>query len=751
MMPEKGTISPRPYGRLITMLGEQLIKNEKIALLELIKNSYDADASWVQIRFINLKKSGAGLENNENSVIEIEDDGIGMTFDIIKDSWMNPASPYKYIKKKMGEGRTEKGRIMQGEKGIGRYAAFRLGYTIEIFTRAKQTQSNEIYLKSDLSVFDDELLAKKGDLSNKPVFIEDVKYEYEIRASPEIITQKTLIVQGLTTERPPHGTLIRVTNLKGNWSEDKIHDVFEDCLRLVSPFNKVDFTIDILFNEESIFSAEERDRLANLLDIADIKIDGVVDKEGRCKFTLNGKQVEMSLLDDCSDDKSIREHFFDIDGKLKRRPECGPFEFKFYVFDFERRASLASPLSDEDKKLIKSHRTYVYRDGIRVNPYGDPHDDWLGLDIKRGTYRAGEYLSNDQVIGYVGITSKDNPDLRDKSSREGLMDIGNAYEDIRKLLLGILGYLNKELKKLKTEKELREDRRKQEKGLYIKESPVEKNLSIIEEHFNRLHDSEGITTLNKLVKEYHQEKKIFKERVEVVEDLAGVGMAVDAASHDLMIMMTRAAETLNLLIKMAEKDNFDNDKLRGDLDKLRGQFAYIEDQIHGIQPLFRSSRRRSKNLRISDIIDKVKLYYSVPIDKRKIKVIVDEIGPPLVVKCSEGILLQVFINLMDNAVYWLTTSINENKEIKIVIDGTKCEVVFADNGTGVRKSDLQFIFEPFFSTKGIKGRGLGLYIARQLLGRYDYEIDYIIDKDNAVLDGANFLVSFGENNEEGEE
>lgn len=750
-MPEKGTISPRPYGRLLTMLGEQLIKNERIALLELIKNSYDADASWVQVKFKNLNKSGTGLEINENSIIEIEDDGIGMTFDIIRDSWMNPASPYKYIKKKMGEGRTEKGRIMQGEKGIGRYAAFKLGSTVEIFTRAKQAQSNEIYLKSDLSVFDDELLAKKGDLSNKPVFIDDVKYDYEIRPSPERITQKTFSVQGVTTERPPHGTLIKVTNLKGKWSEDKIRDVFEDCLRLVSPFNKAEFTIDILLNKESVFSIEERDRLDNVLDIADIKINGRVDKEGRCKFTLNGKSAEMSLLDDFSDDRDVRNHFFDDEGKLRRRPECGPFEFKFYVFDFERRASIASPLSDEDKKLIKSHRTYVYRDGIRVYPYGDPHDDWLGLDIKRGTVKAGEYLSNDQVIGYVGITSKDNPDLRDKASREGLLDIGNAYEDITVLLLGILGYLNKELKKLKTTKEIKEYKGKQEKGLYIKESPVEKSLTIIEEHFNRLHDSEGITVFSKLIKDYHQEKKIFKERIEVVEDLAGVGMAVDAASHDLMIMMNRAAETLNLLTKMVGVKNFDHDKLRGDLDKLRGQFAYIEDQLHGIQPLFRSSRRRSKDLRISDIIDKVKLYYTVPIERIKIKILVNEIGPPLIVKCSEGILLQVFINLMDNAVYWLTTSPKENKEINVLIDGTKYEVIFADNGPGVRESDLQFIFEPFFSTKGIKGRGLGLYIARQLLGRYDYEIDYIIDKGNKVLDGANFLVSFGENNEEGEE
>ena len=209
-------------------------------------------------------------------------------------------------------------------------------------------------------------------------------------------------------------------------------------------------------------------------------------------------------------------------------------------------------------------------------------------------------------------------------------------------------------------------------------------------------------------------------------------------------MIKRAKETLNLLFEMSGNDNVDSKDIREVIEKLRGQFAFIEDQLHGIQPLFRSSRRRSKNLRITEIIDKVKMYYRVPINDRKIKVTIEEKGPPLVVKCSEGILLQVFINLFDNSVYWLTTSDERKKEIKIVLDGNKSEVIFADNGPGVKKDDVEFIFKPFFSTKGIKGRGLGLYITRQLLERYDYEVSYIQRQKNRLLKGANFSVSFPE-------
>jgi DNA mismatch repair ATPase MutL len=86
----------RPYARLLTMLGEQLIKNEKIALTELIKNSYDADADWVKVSFVNF---GNNYEVNSDSKIIIQDNGDGMTSEIIEKSWMNPATPNKNTKK----------------------------------------------------------------------------------------------------------------------------------------------------------------------------------------------------------------------------------------------------------------------------------------------------------------------------------------------------------------------------------------------------------------------------------------------------------------------------------------------------------------------------------------------------------------------------------------------------------------------------------------------------------------------------
>ena len=193
----------------------------------------------------------------------------------------------------------------------------------------------------------------------------------------------------------------------------------------------------------------------------------------------------------------------------------------------------------------------------------------------------------------------------------------------------------------------------------------------------------------------------------MVEDLAGVGISVDAASHDFMVVMNRAVEKIDELQAMARSENIDVGRLRDKVDALHGQMLFMSTLLAGIQPLFRSSRRVNKAIRISDVIDTVKRYYETPLKKINIKVEINEIGTPLVLNSNEGVLLQLFINLMDNSVYWLRVAEIKEPKIIVQVDGTKESVIFADNGPGIRKQDVDYIFEPFFSTKGIHGRGLG--------------------------------------------
>lgn len=108
---QKKTTSFRPKARIMELLGEQLIKNHTLALFELVKNSYDADASEVNLNLVNIDK--------DNGTIIVKDDGYGMSFQTVTEVWMEPAHGHKLEKRIKGI-RTEKGRLQVGEKGVGR-------------------------------------------------------------------------------------------------------------------------------------------------------------------------------------------------------------------------------------------------------------------------------------------------------------------------------------------------------------------------------------------------------------------------------------------------------------------------------------------------------------------------------------------------------------------------------------------------------------------------------------------------------
>ena len=102
--------------------------------MELIKNAYDADASRVEVRF---EKFMEDMSYGRGSRIVVRDDGVGMSPEILRNQWMNPAAPNKLIDKRRGRGTTPgKGRIIQGEKGIGRFSVLKLGSSITVTTRS---------------------------------------------------------------------------------------------------------------------------------------------------------------------------------------------------------------------------------------------------------------------------------------------------------------------------------------------------------------------------------------------------------------------------------------------------------------------------------------------------------------------------------------------------------------------------------------------------------------------------------------
>ena len=284
-------LSIRPYARLLTMLGEQLIKNERIALVELIKNSYDADADLVEIRFENFNDD---MSAKENSSIVVKDNGCGMTPENIRDAWMNPATPQKYNKKKEGKNKTpEKKRIMQGEKGIGRFAIFKLGRIITITTRTRNAKFASV-INYDFAKFDDDFISENGE--SKKIMLDQIEVDYSEIQPPEWMKKS-------------RGTIIEIQDLKGIWNGNIVNNLCKDISNLTDPISRIaegqsknDFQISVFVNEkDKSLEQESTETLRGLIeDKSVLKIKGEFNT-AKNAFVFSeersGKPTEVSLND----------------------------------------------------------------------------------------------------------------------------------------------------------------------------------------------------------------------------------------------------------------------------------------------------------------------------------------------------------------------------------------------------------------------------------------------------------------------
>ena len=735
------------------MLGEQLIRNERIALIELIKNSYDADASWVKVNFSGF---GENWELGDHSKIIIEDDGVGMDKDIIVNHLTNPATPEKK-KRKQVKSQTPKGRFIQGEKGIGRFAILKLGRKIVFTTRAKKS-NEEFVVDYDFLDYDDEFLEKNG--KEKDIFLDQIELSYRSQA-PAVNIKCDVTLGEETVTRDPHGTHIEIESLKGKWSAHKVEQVYRDVARLQSIFmpgrkpnaatkktSKIastdEFRVIICREGNEIEHQDHSELLAGFVQnnaVLKYEKGRFEQASNRFVFTRNGSEVVLDLAD-AKSKKSFKERFVESEKPLVlRQAECGDFEFGFYVFDFSKKAPPKYELTADEIKIIKEHRIYLYRDGIRVYPYGEEDDDWLGIDIHRGTVSAGDLLSNDQMFGFVNISHEKNPNLVDKTNREGLIENGRSFDDFKGLLKVLLSHIRsidyKRYQASEQENTGAQTFAKQLTALNLKE------LRALAKDAKSFTSPKAHKLIDEVEKNYEAERSYLIQRAETTEELAGVGLSVETSSHDIMSMLDKSESRLDALIKEGLSGSIDSDSFAEELQVLRGQLGFVVSQMRDMQSMFRSSKQRRRRIRVIELVRNVEKIYKRVLKEKDVDLEINEIGSPLVAKTTDAVLLQLLINLLDNSLYWLSAQDDPGTgKILIQLNGHDGTLIFSDNGPGINPHDEPYIFEAFYSGKGEEGRGLGLYIARQLLRRHEYDIELASLKADKLQPGANFIISF---------
>jgi len=233
---------------------------------------------------------------------------------------------------------------------------------------------------------------------NGSLLLSEVRNRWEVRPSREV---------------KPHGTLLKMSGLRAVWSERMFRRLSIRLSRLLSPFRTNDpFVIRIESDEFPHYSGELR---ADFLDRAPYRVEAEFDGRQSISLSLNGRPASVQR--------------WNGQGELV----CGPVCVRLYVFDLDGEAlARIGPRMEARAWLREWTGVSIYRDGFRVWPYGEPHDDWLRLDQRRVNSPV-EHLSNNQVIGFIDIGRDRNPDLKDQTNREGLIH-NQAFEDLRRLV-----------------------------------------------------------------------------------------------------------------------------------------------------------------------------------------------------------------------------------------------------------------------------------------------------------------------------
>lgn len=734
----------RPYARLLTMLGDQLIKNELIALTELVKNSYDADADFCNVQFCNFSEN---KEKEYNSSIIVDDNGYGMSYDIITKHFLNPATP---IKKKGKELRhSKKGRICQGEKGIGRFSMLKLGKKVTIYS--KEETSEQVHkVIFDFTKYDDEFLMSFK--TEEDIFLDELTIEYE-----SISVEK--IPLDISLKKHNSGTAIVIETLKGEWDAQKIEDFEKDMLRFC-PFeidqkkivDNMDFNVRIFLNgNEEKYKESKLKEIENLIqDKSLYKISGKYDEDAKrlifSYIEANGdrKHISLSFVESKERNSLDFQAIKFFQDHLKKYYEngkttiCGNFQYEFYVFDFDSKQNEIFGLTIDQKELIRDHRIFLYRDGIRVQPYGAANDDWLQIDRTRASDKAGNMFSNDQLIGQISITKKENSNLRDKTSREGIIEDNESFSQFSKIIKGLLSYVRI---KLYQNYKFRQKQNKEQSLVPQKKAQRSNNFNKLLEFAG---DNKQIAKIVKDVeKDFKEQERAFETRLGVAERLAGVGLSVETASHDIMLTIERLQECIHdIYVESTPSLLNDIELINSKAQNAEGMVGLVYMKMKDLQQIFVSSKQRAKNIRVEEILSKIQSIYAKSYKEKDISVeIVKEGNSPVIAKTIDAVLFQVFINLFDNALYWLSLQ-DSKREVKIFLNSNDQTITFSDNGPGVTMEDAPFVFDAFYSGKGEEGRGLGLYIAKILLNRYKYNIELLTDDWDKKLCGANFRISF---------
>jgi len=754
--PELGIITGKiPFkvsARTAKLIGLENFSNQEGAIIELVKNTYDADANncilIFDLKYSTYSITGQGEEtsvfNHLDSKIYIVDNGIGMTDKIISNQWMTIGTDNKQT-----EYLSKNGRVKTGAKGIGRFALNRLGLITNLKTISEK--ENEGYeWKVDWKEFD-KVGATVSDVKADLMKIETLNIkEFLLEKFPN-----THRLNKLINDIPfESGTIIEISELNDTWGLEQLEKLFGNLEMLLPPNGQPDFEINLfsinnidLFGKVSTVYYDDYDykieATYNQSNNKNIKIDitrnelDIDSIENRYSKVFDFEQMKVfpyRLEDFKTKTISINKTLDsilskEVDNELIDK--VGDFYFSFYFL----KNTISDDKADGDlkkypyKNFVSGNRKAwlkrfggikMFRDDFRIRPYGENGQDWLKLGERQsqspggaGQKLGGYRIRPNQIAGTVKISRIHNNSFQDKSGREGIIE-NDVFELFNNILIEIIASFEKdrnvimfylsELHK-NNNKEAEIKRKAQEEAERIKNKQEERddNKNNKTENKDSNNTSESINTLAVGVNVLTKEIENKDDEIRLLRSLASVGLIISSFAHELKSLRSRLIPRTTFLLQ--ELGNHLNEKDLLHLDKDDNPFYMIrlmheEDTKlkhwldYSLNTLKRDKRKRT-DLDFNEYFSRFKSTWGKALSQRNINIVLNgDNDNKCVIRAFEVDMDSIFNNLLSNSMNALKGLNQEDKIITIswkAREDNRIEIIFSDNGKGL---DSQYKEDP---------------------------------------------------------
>ncbi|ARP97042.1 sensor histidine kinase [Bordetella genomosp. 13] len=726
----------RVDAKAVLTLGRNSIKDHTTAVVELIKNAYDADADTVELSIMS-SADGHGQ-------VRISDNGHGMSDSDIENAWLRIGFSEKVENKTSAQF----GRRKTGEKGIGRLSADRLGSILELRTRRRGARATGIQI--DWTKF--EQPGKEiGEIQLPPLS----------NSNPKVPKRRIGTVQG-------YGTELIISELRQEWTAADIAKLYKELSLLLPPYSSLAKTflirlsnnIDVEYNGTIQFGGSAK---------GEIELSAALNKEGLLSYRIQhfspGNRSKRKTVA-----RTITWESMAADVPKKKGKESYQLgEVKIRLSYFVRRADLLEgtglKLSQLRAYLDRNAGVRIYRDMVRVKPYGDPASgeaDWLGLGERKisdpaGARRSSFKIGPNQLVGVVFAGRDTSPELIDSSSREGLIE-NDAFRQLKTVLMRCINLIESKYHEIN-----KENPRPGTKAGRAKASvkSLTGNLSSLTVELSELQGKVGddlrheFAAVAEQISQVIQQAQATQRDIEELADqntvfrgLATVGIASAIFGHETSTSIIQAGTKVRIARQLIAKTPPDIPRISERLNDASGYMDRIASWGKFSLSRVNKDKRQKRKISVSKLVEEILNELEGPMSssdvelKRIISLDVEARTFPMDVEA-------VLINFVTNA-YHEVKRHQGDRVIRVKLSERKVgqragfDLSVSDNGDGIPAEFTESIWEPLFSTKTdargrATGTGLGLAIVKSAVEELGGEVSV---KPKGPLGGAQFSAWF---------